>query len=159
MISFNITLVIVIAVLTALTFYKGKGLLFSLLVSFYPASIMYASFPYKAKFLFSTTSAQNTFYSHLGIFAVFFILSFLVARRIVHSDGTRGGFIGFLDALLLSASVVVLTVALTFHILPYRDIYSLGAQFQNFFSGSLGYFVSIVSPMAVLYYMTGRNYY
>jgi hypothetical protein len=158
MIYFNLTLIVVVAVLTALSFYKGRGTLFSLIVSFYPASIMYAAFPYKEKFLFFNDSNQQIFYSHALIFLIFFFLSFLVARRIVYSTGTRSGIIGFFDALFLSVSVVLLTVALTFHILPYQDIYNLAAQFQNFFSSSLGYFVSILCPIVVLYAMTGRRY-
>ncbi|MCF7865097.1 MAG: hypothetical protein K9M11_01140 [Candidatus Pacebacteria bacterium] len=158
MISFNITLIVVIAILTALSFYKGKSTLFSLIVSFYPAAILYASFPYKAKFILFKDSGEHIFYSHAIIFGIFFILSFLIARRIVHSSGTRSGIVGFLDALFLSASVVILTLALCFHILPYRDIYNLGAQFQNFFSSSLGYFVSVFIPMVVVYGMTGRRY-
>lgn len=158
MISFNITLLVVIALLTALSFYKGKSTLFSLIVSFYPAAMLYASFPYKEKMLLFKDTNEHIFYSHAIIFAVFFALSFWVARRIVHSDGTRSGFVGFLDALFLSISVVILTVALCFHVLPYRDIYNLGSQFQNFFSGSLGYFVSMFAPMFVLYWMTGRRY-
>lgn len=158
MISFNITLAITIALLTALSFYKGKGTLFSIIVSFYPAAIFYSAFPYKSKFIFFNDSSIQVFYSHALMFGVFFALSFFVARRIVHSDGTRSGFVGFLDALFLSISVVLLTVALSFHVLPYRDIYGLGAQFQNFFSGSLGYFISVLMPMVVLYWMTGRRY-
>ncbi len=158
MISFNIALIVVIALLTALSFYKGKSTLFSLIVSFYPAAVLYASFPYKANFILLKANNEQIFYSHAIIFAVFFLLSFLVARRIVHSDGMRSGVVGFLDALFLSASVVVLTLVLCFHVLPYRDIYNLGAQFQNFFSSSLGYFVSSFAPMFVLYWMTGRRY-
>jgi hypothetical protein len=158
MISFNITLLVVIAILTALSFYKGKSTLFSLIVSFYPAAILYASFPYKEKFILFKDTNQHIFYSHAIIFAVFFALSFLIARRIVHSDGTRAGFVGFLDALFLSISVVILTLTLCFHTLPYRDIYNLGAQFQNFFSSSLGYFVSAFIPLVVLFWMTGRRY-
>lgn len=158
MISFNITLLIVIAVLTALSFYKGKSTLFSIIVSFYPAAIFYESFPYKSNFIMFKDTNLHVFYSHAIIFAVFFVLSFMIARRIVHSDGMRSGFVGFLDALFLSASVVLLTMTLCFHTLPYRDIYNLGAQFQNFFSSSLGYFVSAFIPVVVLFWMTGRRY-
>lgn len=158
MIYFNLTLIIVVAILTALSFYKGKSTLFSLILSFYPAAIMYASFPYKAKFIFFNANNSQIFYSHALIFLVFFTLSFLVSRRIVFSTGTRAGIIGFIDALFLSIAVVVLTVALTFHVLPYKDIYNLSTQFQNFFSSSSGYFVSILGPVVVLYAMTGRRY-
>jgi hypothetical protein len=158
MISFNIALLITVALLTILTFYKGKSVLFSLIVSFYPAVLFYTTFPYKEKFVLFKDTSLHVFYSHALIFAVFFLLSFFVARRIVHSDGTRSGFVGFLDALFLSISVVLLTVQLSFHVLPYRNIYSLGSQFQSFFISPLGSFVSVLIPVVVLYWMTGRRY-
>ena len=154
----NIILIVVVAALTALSYFKGKRILFALIVSFYPASIIYLSFPYKEKFLFSTANSLNTFYSHVFIYLVFFILSYFVANRIVHADGTHSGVGGFFEALLLSASVVILTTALAFHILPYRDIYNLGTEIQTFLSSDLGYFVSVISPMAVVYWMTNRYY-
>ena len=154
----NIILIVVVAALTALSYFKGKRMLFALIVSFYPASIIYLSFPYKAKFLFSSTNSVNTFYSHVVIYLVFFVLSYFVARRIVHADGTHSGVGGFIEALLLSSSVVILTTALAFHILPYRDIYNLGTEIQTFLSSDLGYFISVISPMAVVYWMTNRYY-
>ncbi len=158
MFTFNIALIAVIALLTAFSFYKGKVTLFSLIVSFYPAAALYASFPWKSTFILMNDNANQIFYSHALIFAVFFILSFFVARRIVHSDGNRAGVVGFVDALALSVSVVLLTVALTLHILPYKDIFGLSKSLQTFLSGSSGYFVSIAVPVAVLYWMTGRRY-
>jgi hypothetical protein len=155
----NIILIVVVAALTVLSYFKGKGVLFSLIISFYPASIIYLSFPYKAKFLFSTSNSLNTFYSHAFIYLVFFILSFFVSKKIVHADGTHSGVGGFFEALLLSISVVILTTALAFHILPYRDIYNLGTEIQTFLSSDLGYFISVISPMAVVYWMTRRYYY
>ena len=154
----NIILIVVVAALTALSYFKGKRILFALIVSFYPASIIYLSFPYKEKFLFSTANSLNTFYSHVVIYLVFFVLSYFVANRIVHADGTHSGVGGFIEALLLSISVVILTTALAFHILPYRDIYNLGTEIQTFLSSDLGYFVSVISPMAVVYWMTNRYY-
>jgi hypothetical protein len=80
-----------------------------------------------------------------------------MTSRIIHSDGTQRGVMGFVDALLLSISVVLLTVALSFHILPTRDIYDLSTSIQNFFTKDIGYFVSVVVPIAVIFWM-GRRY-
>ncbi|HEY1037542.1 MAG TPA: hypothetical protein VGE62_03070 [Candidatus Paceibacterota bacterium] len=158
MLTLNIALLVVIALLTGLSFYKGKTVLFSLIVSFYPAAALYASFPYKKNFIFMDDNAAQVFYSHAIIFAAFFALSFFVARRIVHSDGNRSGVVGFVDALALSVSVVLLSTALTYHVLPYRDVYGLSKALQTFLSGNLGYFVSMSVPVAVIFWMTGRRY-
>ena len=153
---FNIALIVVVAVLTALSYYKGKRTLFAIIVSFYPAAALYAAFPWKSQFMFFGGGADQIFYSHALIFGVFFVLAFLTASRIVHSEGSHIGISGFMEALLLSVSVVLLTVALSFHILPSKDIYDLSASIQNFFTRDVGYFVSMVVPMAVVYWMARR---
>ncbi len=158
MFTFNITLIVVVAILTILSFYKGKSTLFALIVSFYPSFVLYTSFPFKKSLIFLNDNANQVFYSHVLIFAVIFLGFFFVARRIIHSDGNRSGFVGFIDALMLSVSVVLLTSALTFHVLPYKDIFGFGKEIQTFLSSSLGYFVSVAVPVFVVYWMTGRRY-
>lgn len=155
---FNLTLIIVTAVITALVFYKGRGLLFRAITSFYPASVIYSALPNKAKFLFFTANAEQIFYSHAIIFGFFFIICFLIANSIVHGDRHRMGITKFIDALLLSASAVILTVALCFHILPSRDIFDLSKEVQNFLTSSMGYFVSVSVPMIVVYWMTRNRF-
>lgn len=153
---FNLAFIIVIAALTALSYYKGKRMLFSLIVSFYPAAALYASFPYKANFLLLSANSEQVFYSHAIIFAVFFAFSYFAVGKIVHSEGSHHGVAGFIEALLLSLSVVLLTVAACFHVLPSRDIYGLSTQIENFFTRDLGYFVSVLLPVAVVYWMRNR---
>jgi hypothetical protein len=151
-------LIVTVVLLTFLSFYKGKAILFSIIVSFYPAVAMYISFPYKSSFILFDDNANQVFYSHLLIFSVFFLASFFVARRIIHSDGNRSGLVGFIDALALSISVVLLATTLTFHVLPYRDVFGLGKEIRGFLSGQIGYFVSTLIPVFVMYWMTGRRY-
>lgn len=153
----NIYLVVVIAILTALSYFRGKRILFAIIASYYPAVAMYMAFPYKAQAIFMKANADQIFYSHVALFFAFFILAFFVANRIVHTDGTHQGVNGFVEALLLSVSVVLLSTALTFHVLPYRDIYGLGMRIEGFLKGDLGYFVSMVLPIAVVYWMTRRR--
>lgn len=155
----NITLVVTTLLLTVISFYRGRGVLFSAIVSFYPAIALYASFPYTQKFIFFKENTEQIFYSHVLIFAVFFIIVFLVSRQIIHAEGHRIGFRKVLDSLLLSVSVVLLTTALCFHILPSRDIFNLSRDIQNFLTSDLGYFISMLAPTLVVYSMTRRSWY
>lgn len=154
--ALNITLIAVILLLTVISFYKGRALLYSIILAFFPAAILYAAFPYKKEFIFFKDTTEQLFYSNLVIFLVFFILAFFGAVRIIHSDSIRSGIHGFIDSLVLSISVVLLTTALTFHILPYKDIYNLGTFVQGFLSGKLGYFFSMLIPVITIYWMTRR---
>ncbi|MBU3668547.1 MAG: hypothetical protein FGM57_01110 [Candidatus Taylorbacteria bacterium] len=154
--TLNITLIAVVLLLTIISFYRGRSILYSIILAYFPAAILYASFPYKKQMLFFQNGADQLFYSNLIIFLIFFCLSFFGAIRIVHSGESRAGLHGFIDALVLSISVVLLTTALTFHILPYKDIYNLGTLVQSFLSSKMGYFVSTLVPVITIYWMTRR---
>lgn len=154
--SLNLTLIAVVLILTAISFYRGRSILYSIILAFFPAAALYAAFPFKQQMLFFRGNTDQLFYSNLIIFLGFFVLAFFGAVKIVHNEYTRSGLHGFIDALVLSISVVLLTTALTFHILPYRDIYHLGSYFQSFLSSKNGYFVSMLIPVVTIYWMTRR---
>lgn len=154
--ALNLTLIVVVLILTAITFYRGRSILYSIILAFFPAATLYAAFPYKKEMLFFKDTTEQLFYSNLFIFFIFFCLAFFGVIRIVHSGMGRSGLHGFVDALVLSISVVLLTTALTFHILPYKDIYNLGSYVQSFLSSKMGYFVSMLIPVATIYWMTRR---
>lgn len=155
----NITLIAVIAILAILAFYRGKGLLFSIIISFYPALVIYKAFPYTERFIFFKDTAQQIYLSHLLVFFVFFLVIYFAVRRLTHGDGTAPGIGGAIDAILLSLGVTLLTLVLTFHILPSRDIYNLSAKLENFFTSDMGYFVGVTAPMALVYYMSRKTFY
>lgn len=154
--TLNLTLIVVVLLLTAISFYRGRSILYSIILAFFPAAILYAAFPFKEQILFFKDSSDQLFYSNLLVFVGFFALAFFGAVRIIHSEYTRSGFSGFIDALVLSISVVLLTTALTFHILPYKDIFHLGSYVQGFLSSKNGYFISMLVPVVTIYWMTRR---
>ena len=153
---FNIALIATLVLLVILTFYKGRGLMYSLIIAFYPTAVIFSSFPYLSKVIIMKDTAFHIYLSNAAVFLVIFILVFLVTRGLSHYDGARGGIRGFIDALLLSLSVILLVMAITFHILPARDIYSLTADLRDFFVSGLGYFVCVLAPIVVLLAMTRR---
>lgn len=154
--TINITLITVVLLLTVISFYRGRSILYSIILAFFPAAVLYAAFPFKQQMLFFKDGSDQLFYSNLIIFFGFFALAFFGAVRVIHSENTRSGLAGFIDSLVLSVSVVLLTTALTFHILPYKDIYHLGSYVQSFLSSTNGYFVSMLIPVVTIYWMTRR---
>lgn len=164
---FNIALIATLVLLVVLTFYKGRGLMYSLLIAFYPTAVIYGVLANDyiiggkgvlEKLIFLKDTALQNYLSHAGVFIVIFILVFLVTHRLSHYEGARGGIAGFVDALLLSLSVMLLVMAITFHILPARDIYSLTKDIRDFFVSGLGYFICVLAPIIVLLVMTRRRF-
>ncbi len=156
---FNIALIIVLILLGILAFYKGRGVLFCIISSFYPSIILYQLFPYKKNFIFFTSTKDQLFISHALIFLVFFLLSYFIMNRTTHASSLIRGVSGLIDALLLSVSITALTVVLCLHVLPTRDIFNLSGSVERFFISDLGYFLSLLVPMAVVYHLSKKTYY
>ena len=155
---FNIALIATLVVLVGLTFYKGRGVMYSLIIAFYPTAVIFASFrAYLPNFKIVNDTSLHIYLSQAFMFLVIFALVFLVTRRLSHYEGARGGIAGFIDALLLSVSVILLVMTVTFHVLPARDIYSLTADIRAFFTSDLGHFVCVLAPIVVLLTMTRRG--
>lgn len=156
---FNIALLVTLVVLVGLTFYKGKGLMYSLIIAFYPTAVIFAAYKeYLPKYLkLVSDTSFHVYLSEAFIFLVIFVLVFLVTRRLSHYDEPRSGIAGFIDALLLSVSVMLLVMTITFHVLPAMDIYSLTADVRAFFVSSQGNFVCVLAPIVVLLTVTRRG--
>lgn len=154
----NLVLIIVFAVIGIFAFYKGREIIFSIITSFYPAIVVYKAFPYIDNVIFFNETSLQVFLSHLLVFAVIFLPIFFAVRRVMYA---RGGGIGpwaVIDAVLLSISVISLSLVLTLHILPARDIYNLASKTLSFFNSELGYFLSLVVPLGVIYHVSKRSY-
>lgn len=154
---FNIALISTLVVLVGLTFYKGRGVMYSLIIAFYPTAVIFDSFRiYLNKVIIAKDTAMHMYLSQAFVFLIIFSLVFLVTRRLSHYEGARSGVSGFIDALLLSVSVILLVMTITFHILPATDIYSLTADIRDFFKSGIGQLVCVLAPIIVLLTMTRR---
>lgn len=155
----NLVLIISFAVIALFAFYKGKRVLFGVITSFYPAIVIYSAFPYIDNVILSKDTKLHLFLSHLLVFFIIFIPIFFAVQRVTHSSGSRIGIKGFVDAILLSVSIIALSIVLTLHILPARDIYNLTSSMLKFFNSPLGYFLSLAIPLGVIYHLSKRSSY
>ena len=155
----NFVLIIVFAILGIFAFYKGKRFLFGVITSFYPAIVVYKAFPYIENVIFFNDTKLQIFLSHLLVFFIIFLPIFFAVQRVTHSAGSRGGLVGVVDAILLAVSIIGLSLVLSLHILPARDIYNLTSSLLKFFNSELGYFLSLAVPLGVIYHLSKRSSY
>lgn len=154
----NIVILAVFAIVAIFAYYKGKEMIFSIIASFYPAIVIYKAFPYIDSVIFFKETALQVFLSHLLVFAVIFIPIFFAVQRVMYASGGGKGIWGVLDAVFLSISIISLSIVLTLHILPARDIYNLTSGALKFFNSPLGYFLSLAIPLGVIYHVSKRSY-
>ena len=147
----NIIIVALIVCFTLLTHFRGARITLTAILTFYPASMIYAGLPQKGSMLFLGTSGAGLFYSHALIYGVIFMLVFFSVFRITQNEGLHFGVKRWINSILISISFVLLLVALSFHVLPAYDIFALGARAQNFWASSTGYLISLIVPIFMIW--------
>jgi hypothetical protein len=153
-----LTLYIVLLVLILLSFLKGKGHLFKIIVMAYPTMIIYkAIVEYFGASKINTLFGQNIFINNLIIFLLVLIPVYIALMRIVDNYRSHQNIKGVSESALLSIGIVLLTIGICFHILPDRDIFNLDKPFEVFFQGNLGYLTCMIVPMLSVFLMSKKN--
>ena len=153
----NLIVIISIAVLTILTYYKGSRILLSSIISFYPASMIYLALPIKEKMLFLGTKGESLFYSHALIFGIIFAVIFFVVVRITHDHLVYGSG-RWINSFLIGGAFVVLLVALSLHVLPTYNIFQItNKDIKTFWLSDWGYVISLFVPLIAIWRVAGRG--
>lgn len=141
-----------VAVLALLAYYKGTRMLLTGIISFYPASLLYAALPIKGKMLFLGTTGTSLIYSHAVIFGLLFVISFFAIYRITQYGGLGFGVHKFINAILLGGSFTILVTAICFHVLPSYNVFQLtNADITNFWNSDWGYFTALFVPLIAIW--------
>lgn len=150
----DIIVALVVILICVYCYYKGKGVIAALIVSFYPAILMYKFFPYTENFVFFKQNSTQIFFSHLLILVVLFLISFYAMNSLIRNGYSRSGIPGIIDSLLLGLSFVALCLVVLFHVLPATNVYDINSVFFNVFRSDLPSFLALILPIALLKYLS-----
>jgi hypothetical protein len=150
----NLTLGIVILVMTLLAFFKGRKILYVLLISFFPAVMLYQAF---TKWQPVTSILPDGFFSdtfnyRLGLFAIIYIFIFFIIQRVVGYEISRKGIHKILDSVLLSLGLVAESCILIFQILSLPDFYHLSSPVVLFLASASGTVILLIIALFSLLY-------
>ena len=153
-----LTLYIVLLVLILLSFLRGKGHLFKIIIMAYPAIIIYkAVVEYFGASKINTLFLDSIFLNNLIIFILVLIPVYMALMRIVDNFKSHQNIKGIGESALLSLGIVLLTIGICFHILPDKDIFNLDKPFELFFQNDLGYLTCMVVPMLSVFLLSKRG--
>lgn len=148
----NLIVVVSIAVLALVTYYKGSRILLAAIISFYPSSMLYAALPIKDSLLFIGDKGVSLFYSHALIFGIIFGLVFFAAYRITGHEHLGHGTAKMINSFLIGGAFVLAILALSFHILPTYNIFQLeNKSLLGFWASDWGYVACIIAPLIAMW--------
>lgn len=150
----NLTLGIVILIMTLLAFYKGRKILYGLLIAFFPAVMIYQSFTNWRPITASLPEGffKDSFTNRLGLYIVIFIFIFYIINKIIGFEISRHGIHKVLDSIFLSLGLVSESFILIFQTLALPDFYHLSSPVESFIASSSGTVIMLIIAVFSLLY-------
>lgn len=142
-------LIALFLVILGLAFFIGRSSLIALILSFYPASLLYKTFPFASKAIFLKGDMLLTF-NKLGLFLLFLIPITIIIGKFIFSASEYGRGDGNLRLFGLSIAFLILVVFFSYNVVSYDVFHNYGAQIDTIFTITDSQFYWNVAPIALL---------
>ncbi len=143
-------LIIIILLTTFFLFayYVGRDHLVAILLSFYAAYALYTIFPYTS--FLPTAPASTVLFAHIGLYAAFILLFYIILRRVVVSDFLHIGLFGLIVLSFLGSAFLI---ALAYHVFPVADLYTFTPAVAALFAPVKYFFWWFIAPAVGLFFL------
>lgn len=132
---------IVGGIIAAFAFYFGRNRIVPLVASLYAAIPIYTVFPY--------TEYITTPLVSIVLYFVIAFLAYIAFSGLASFVAT--GSIGFINLLILSATVAGMLIAVSIHILPVEQLYTFSAPTRALFASTEAFFFWLVAPLVAVF--------
>lgn len=142
---------IILVLLTAFflfAWYVGRGQLVAVLLAFYCAYALFATFPY-ASYL-PTAPALTALFAQVGLYAALVGLFYIILRRVVVSDFL---YVGVLGLAVLSFLGAAFLIALAYHVFPVAPVYTFTPALDILFAPASYFWWWFISPAIGLFFL------
>ncbi|MGH7175188.1 MAG: hypothetical protein ACREGR_02430 [Minisyncoccia bacterium] len=143
--SFLILIVLILA-LVSFARVMGYGPFVALIAALYIGYALYVAFPY-SEYL-PSAPALTALAARVALYLVFFVVSYLLLRRIAASDFVHIGTIGLIIIAFLTAGFVM---ALSYQSFPVETVYHFSPQLDQLFAAKEWFFAWFIAPIIGLY--------
>jgi hypothetical protein len=139
-------LVALFVVVFVCVMYFGKNRMASLVLAFYPATLLYKSFPFLNK-LIVLSGDTGILVNKIVIFIVFFVLISIVIRKYLASyDESSGVF----SKIGLSLAIIIIILVFSYNIVSFDTFHNFSAQIDTLFKNNDLVFWWNLAPLVIL---------
>jgi hypothetical protein len=126
--------------------YFGKNRMASLVLAFYPATLLYKSFPFINK-LTVLSGDTGILINKIVIFLVFFVLISIVIRKYLASyDESSGVF----SKIGLTLAILIIILVFSYNIVSFDTFHNFSAQIDTLFKNNNLIFWWNLTPLVIL---------
>jgi|GEM_PF-5613544 len=145
-----LTFLVIFLVFYSVGVFIGRARLSSLMLSLYPAAIIFLTFPYTYNLTFIRGVKNNNEWSAFLVFLFFLIICFTLISRLIHT-GEWHGLKRWLYTALFAFFGVFQTIAMGYNVLPFSKLIMLTTGWHSFFHTPIVNFAFLLAPLAAVY--------
>ncbi len=145
-------LLAIFAVVLGISFFIGRSSLVAMILSFYPAFLLYKTFPFATKAIFLKGEMLETF-NMIGLFLLFLIPITIIVGRYIFSVSDYGRGEGNLRLFGLSIAFLILVVFFSYNVVNYDVFHNYGPQIDAIFTITDSQFYWNIAPIALLAFL------
>lgn len=148
-----LSIVVLFVVLFLIVLSRGGKFFITLILSFYPALMLYIYFPYTGQVIATGGDPLTEFIIRIAVFAIFLVISFLAIKYFVRKHINATGGKKVVQGITLSLSALTLILSLVVVIIPLREIYSFSPLLTNFVSEETVFFWLLAPVIIMLFFV------
>ncbi|HEY4505413.1 MAG TPA: hypothetical protein VJG67_01865 [Candidatus Paceibacterota bacterium] len=147
----GVFLLVIFAVFFVYAMYLGRGRIISLILSFYPATLLYNAFPFIDKLTMS--SEKGLVLGKIGIFLVFLIPINIILNRYVFAESFYTGTSHMIRTGGLALVTVILVILFSYNTVNFDVLHDFSPGMDIIFSGASREFWWNLTPLAILAFL------
>ena len=141
--------VVVFVLLFICAMYFGKNQMVSIVLSFYPATLLYNSFPFINKFIV-LSGDRGVILNKVGIFLIFFVMTNFAIRKYISSynessSALKNGGLAF--------AVLILLLLFSYTTVSLDTVHNFSSSIDVLFAGGDRVFWWNLAPLAILIFI------
>ena len=147
-----LVLIIIVLFLVGFARFMGYGPFVALIAALYIAYAMYFAFPF-LNYL-PSAPALTALAAQVALFLAFFLISYLLLRRVAASDFVHMGTLGLVVVSLATAGFIM---ALAYQSFPVQTVYHFTPQLDQLFATKEWFFGWFIAPFITLYVFANKR--
>ncbi|OHB13335.1 MAG: hypothetical protein A2Y49_00545 [Candidatus Zambryskibacteria bacterium RIFCSPLOWO2_12_39_8] len=142
-------LVVLFIIFLAYTLFFGRKMMISLILAFYPATLLYKTFPFIQKLLV-VSGDKFLIINKIVIFLVFLVPLFIIISRYISSESSYTGSSHIIRTVGLAIVGVILILLFSYSTVSLDPIYNFSSSIDILFSTTDRVFWWNLAPLLVL---------
>ncbi len=145
-----VVILLLVAGLSAYAFILGKGRAISLLISFYPAALLFKYLPFLKQYTVANPATSALAIEQAVIFLILVGITHIVLNSLISIESSYSKVRKILDSLILGVTTASIVIVCSYSVVTIKNFYNFSNSIDSLFASGL-IFYWMFAPFVVIY--------